>query len=82
MAKNCVTASYVVNMMGPWINHLLENVLDWKDIHQYNLSEGSHIWVPKLYAHDRAYVFQNGDGCIIFSIPYQEEFTLLGTTIL
>ncbi|EJF82248.1 glycerol-3-phosphate dehydrogenase [Bartonella doshiae] len=76
----CITASYVVNMTGPWINHILTNVLDCKEHSPVRLVRGSHIVVPKLYAHDRAYVFQNGDGRIIFSIPYQENFTLLGTT--
>lgn len=42
--------------------------------------QGSHIVVPKLYAHDRAYMFQNSDGRIIFVIPYQDDFTLIGTT--
>ena len=44
------------------------------------LVQGSHIVVPKLYAHDRAYMFQNGDGRIVFVIPYQDDFTLIGTT--
>ncbi|MBB5073034.1 glycerol-3-phosphate dehydrogenase [Bartonella callosciuri] len=75
-----VTASYVANMTGPWINRILENVLDCKEPPSVRLVKGSHILVPKLYTHDRAYIFQNADGRIIFSIPYQEEFTLLGTT--
>ncbi|EJF77923.1 Aerobic glycerol-3-phosphate dehydrogenase [Candidatus Bartonella washoeensis] len=76
----CVKASYVANMTGPWINHILADVLNSKEHPPVRLVKGSHILVPKLYAHDRAYIFQNGDGRIIFSIPYQEEFTLLGTT--
>ena len=44
------------------------------------LVKGSHIVVPRLYEHDRAYIFQNADGRIIFSIPYQTDFTLIGTT--
>ncbi len=75
-----VTASYVANMTGPWINHVLTNVLDYKENSPVRLVRGSHILVPKLYTHDRAYIFQNGDGRILFSIPYQEKFTLLGTT--
>ncbi len=42
--------------------------------------QGSHIVVRKLYAHDRAYMFQNSDGRIVFVIPYQDDFTLIGTT--
>ncbi len=77
-----VSASYVANMTGPWINHILADVLNCQDKENppVRLVRGSHILVPKLYTHDRAYIFQNGDGRIIFSIPYQEEFTLLGTT--
>ena len=44
------------------------------------LVQGSHIVVRKLYEHDRAYIFQNADGRIIFVIPYQDDFTLIGTT--
>ena len=44
------------------------------------LVQGSHIVVRKLYEHDRAYMFQNADGRIIFVIPYQNDFTLIGTT--
>jgi len=44
------------------------------------LVQGSHIVVRKLYDHDRAYIFQNADGRIIFVIPYQDDFTLIGTT--
>ncbi|MCZ2328300.1 glycerol-3-phosphate dehydrogenase [Bartonella sp. F02] len=76
----CVTASYVANMTGPWINRILANILDYKDHSPVRLVKGSHIVVPKLYSHNCAYIFQNNDGRIIFSIPYQEEFTLLGTT--
>jgi glycerol-3-phosphate dehydrogenase len=44
------------------------------------LVQGSHIVVRKLYAHDRCYFFQNPDGRIIFAIPYEDDFTLIGTT--
>ena len=44
------------------------------------LVQGSHIVVPKLFAHDRAYLFQNPDGRVVFAIPYEHDFTLIGTT--
>jgi len=44
------------------------------------LVQGSHIVVPRLYDHDRAYIFQNTDGRIVFAIPYEDAFTLIGTT--
>ena len=59
-------------------------VLDWRRRNdaraKVRLVQGSHIVVRKLYAHDRAYMFQNSDGRIVFVIPYQEDFTLIGTT--
>ena len=42
--------------------------------------QGSHIVVPKIYEHDRCYIFQNADGRIFFAIPYEQDFTLIGTT--
>ena len=44
------------------------------------LVKGSHIVVPRLYTHDRCYIFQNADGRVCFAIPYQDDFTLIGTT--
>ena len=44
------------------------------------LVQGSHIVLPKLFDHDRAYIFQRPDGRIVFAIPYEGEFTLIGTT--
>ena len=42
--------------------------------------KGSHIVVDRLFDHDRAYIFQNADGRICFAIPYEDDFTLIGTT--
>ena len=47
---------------------------------QVRLVKGSHIVVRRLFDHDRAYIFQNADGRIIFAIPYEQDFTLIGTT--
>src|SRR6266699_1427080 len=44
------------------------------------LVKGSHIVVPKLFGHDHAYIFQGGDGRVVFAIPYERDFTLIGTT--
>ena len=48
--------------------------------HDVRLVQGSHIVVPRLFAHDRCYLFQNRDGRIVFAIPYERRFTLIGTT--
>ena len=44
------------------------------------LVQGSHIVVPRMFDHDRCYIFQNSDNRIIFAIPYERDFTLIGTT--
>lgn len=75
-----VTASYIANMSGPWINNVLHDILNFEGRPPVRLVKGSHIVVPKLYDHDRAFIFQNKDGRIVFSIPYHQDFTLIGTT--
>ncbi|EJF86076.1 hypothetical protein MCY_00859 [Bartonella rattimassiliensis 15908] len=67
-------------MTGPWIDHVLVNLLNCKEYPPIRLVRGSYILVPKLYTYDRSYIFQNGDKCIIFTMPHQEEFTFLGIT--
>ena len=79
-ATSTVTARVVVNASGPWIDHVLNGVLGKKDAHNIRLVKGSHIVVPKLFGHDRSYIFQNADGRIVFAIPYHHDFTLVGTT--
>lgn len=76
-----IQARILVNATGPWIDHLLHEVKALPaNKHNVRLVRGSHVIVPKLYAHDRAYFFQNTDGRIMFAIPYEQNFTLLGTT--
>jgi glycerol-3-phosphate dehydrogenase len=79
-AERTVTARLVVNAAGPWIDEVLRLVPGTPDVRQVRLVQGSHIVVPRLYDHDRAYIFQNADGRIIFAIPYETDFTLIGTT--
>lgn len=75
-----VRARVLVNAAGPWIDLVLNDVLGQGDAHNVRLVQGSHIVVPKLYDHDRSYIFQNADGRIVFAIPYHDDFTLVGTT--
>lgn len=75
-----VTARLVVNAAGPWIDDVLRSVAGMPEARNVRLVQGSHIVVRKLYDHDRAYIFQNGDGRIVFAIPYEGDFTLIGTT--
>src|SRR3569832_1481492 len=67
---------------GPWVDHVLRESFGQNDAHHVRLVKGSHIVVRKLYDHDRAYFFQNKDGRIIFAIPYERDYTLIGTTDL
>jgi glycerol-3-phosphate dehydrogenase len=78
--RSTVSAQALVNAAGPWVEDVLASGAGVNAKAKVRLVQGSHIVVPKLYAHDRAYIFQNGDGRIVFVIPYQEDFTLIGTT--
>jgi glycerol-3-phosphate dehydrogenase len=75
-----VRARLVVNAAGPWVDHVLNRVADEEPRHHVRLVQGSHIVVRRLYKHDRCYIFQNRDGRVIFAIPYENDFTLIGTT--
>jgi len=70
----------VINAAGPWVDDILNDAMGRPDVKNVRLVQGSHIVVPKLFDHDRCYIFQNKDGRIIFAIPYEEDFTLIGTT--
>ena len=75
-----VSARLLVNAAGPWVDHVLAGAVGQNDVHNVRLVQGSHIVVPKKFDDPRAYFFQNTDGRIIFAIPYEEDFTLIGTT--
>ncbi|QPC87701.1 glycerol-3-phosphate dehydrogenase [Mesorhizobium sp. NBSH29] len=75
-----VRARLIVNAAGPWIDHVLTAAVGQNDVHNVRLVQGSHIVVPKKFEDPRAYFFQNKDGRIIFAIPYEDDFTLIGTT--
>lgn len=75
-----VRAKLLVNAAGPWVDHVLAKTIGTNDVHNVRLVQGSHIVVRKKFDDPRAYFFQNKDGRIIFAIPYEEEFTLIGTT--
>lgn len=77
--RQSVRARALVNAAGPWV----EQVLDRAGARRrkgLRLVKGSHIVVPRLYAGEHAYTFQSADGRVVFSIPYERDFTLIGTT--
>ncbi|MFN3641531.1 MAG: glycerol-3-phosphate dehydrogenase [Gemmobacter sp.] len=73
-------ARAVVNAAGPWVADVLGGTLGINSSEKVRLVRGSHIVTRRLYDHDRAYFFQGADGRIIFAIPYEQDFTLIGTT--
>lgn len=78
--RQTVRAKLVVNASGPWVDTVIAQTLGKTGARNVRLVKGSHIVVRKLYEHDRCYIFQNADGRIIFAIPYEDDFTLIGTT--
>jgi glycerol-3-phosphate dehydrogenase len=75
-----VRAHLLVNAAGPWIDRVLADALGRREVHNVRLVQGSHIVVPRKSDDPRAYFFQNRDGRILFAIPYENDFTLVGTT--
>jgi len=75
-----VTADVIVNAAGPWVAEMLSGVVGANNASRIRLVKGSHIIVPRRFEHDRCFIFQNGDGRIVFAIPYEGDFTLIGTT--
>ena len=73
-------ARVVVNAGGPWVSQVLSKVFGHTAPTRVRLVKGSHIVVRRLFEHDRCYIFQNRDGRVCFAIPYERDFTLVGTT--
>ncbi|MDQ2067036.1 glycerol-3-phosphate dehydrogenase [Xinfangfangia sp. CPCC 101601] len=73
-------AKVLINAGGPWVEDVIRNVAHINSAEGVRLVRGSHIVTRKLYDHDRCYFFQGSDGRIIFAIPYEQDFTLIGTT--
>ena len=80
--QTAVRARSVVNAAGPWTAQFLRQAAPAAPHRHLRLIKGSHIVVKRLFAHDHAYIFQHPDGRIVFAIPYEHDFTLIGTTDL
>lgn len=78
--ERTIRAKTLVNAAGPWVADVLSRSIGVNSKASVRLVKGSHIVIPKKFAHDRAYIFQNSDQRIIFAIPYEQDFTLIGTT--
>lgn len=80
-ASRQIAARVLVNASGPWVVETLDQIRNHASFsHGVRLVKGSHIVVPKLFDHAYPYIFQNADGRILFAIPYERDYTLLGTT--
>jgi glycerol-3-phosphate dehydrogenase len=75
-----ITAKAIVNAAGPWVSQLFSDALTEPSPQHIRLVKGSHIIVPKLHDQPQAYILQNADKRIVFVIPYENAFSLIGTT--
>ncbi|MBL6946942.1 MAG: glycerol-3-phosphate dehydrogenase [Rhodospirillales bacterium] len=78
--EETVHARALVNAGGPWVQNILEDVVVSHSTSRVRLVKGSHVVVPRLYEGDQAYILQNPDRRIIFVLPYERDFSLIGTT--
>ena len=79
-AESLVSARGVVNAAGPWVKQLLDDTLRVPMRASVKLVKGSHIVVPRVHDQQHAYILQNDDKRVVFIIPYEEKFSLIGTT--
>jgi glycerol-3-phosphate dehydrogenase len=79
-SEKTISTRYIVNAAGPWTAAFLGAATQKARASQLRLIKGSHIVVKRIFEHDHAYIFQNRDGRIVFAIPYERDFTLIGTT--
>jgi len=75
-----VKARAIINSAGPWVDDVISLSKPGKNASNVKLVKGSHIIVKRLYDGDHCYLFQNADDRVIFTIPYENDFTLIGTT--
>lgn len=73
-------ARMLINAAGPWVGDIIQQKIRLNSSENVRLVKGSHIVTKRLYDHDKCYFFQGTDGRIIFAIPYETDFTLIGTT--
>jgi len=79
-SQQTIQARALVNAAGPWVARFIKDDLKLEAPYGIRLIQGSHLFVPRLYEGEHAYILQNEDQRIVFAIPYLERFTLIGTT--
>jgi len=78
--REVASARVLVNATGPWLGRFTESALQQPAPADLRLDKGTHIVVRRLFGHDRGYIFQAADGRVVFVLPYERDFTLIGTT--
>src|SRR5882757_6865751 len=78
--RDVASARVLVNAAGPWVGIFNETVVQQPPPPQLRLVQGSHIVIRRLFDHDRGYIFQTDDGRVVFALPFEQNFTLVGTT--
>jgi glycerol-3-phosphate dehydrogenase len=79
-AETIIQAKVVVNAAGPWVERILGKFGRLQNKASLRLVKGSHIVTKKLYQGDHGYIFQAADGRVIFVMPYEDDYSLIGTT--
>lgn len=79
-AEHTVNARCIVNASGPWVGKLGRQLQPCSPSADVRLVKGSHLVVPRMYDGDEAYLLQNPDGRVVFVIPYEDDYSLIGTT--
>jgi glycerol-3-phosphate dehydrogenase len=80
--RDIATARVLVNATGPWVDLFAAAALRESPSVPVRLVKGSHIVVRRLFEHDRGYIFQTRDARVVFALPFEHDFTLVGTTDL
>ncbi len=78
--RDVITARVLVNATGAWVESFIETVLRQQPRGRLRLVKGSHIVVPRLYDHARAYILPTRDRRVVFTLPFERDYTLIGTT--
>jgi glycerol-3-phosphate dehydrogenase len=78
--RDAASARVLINVTGPWLELFAAEALGSRLPLPMRLDKGSHIVVPHLFEHDHAYIFQLRDGRVVFALPFEQDFTLIGTT--
>jgi glycerol-3-phosphate dehydrogenase len=78
--REVASARVLVNATGPWLGQFAQSVMQRPAPADLRLDKGTHIVVRRLFGHDRGYIFQTADLRVVFVLPYERDFTLIGTT--